>query len=203
MGKADERFIQLNATLDRIGNGATFKKRHKLTVQGDSLLLSLAIGQFGPPYGMSPARLEDLATPEERQHFPRVLRFGNCWVRLEADHAEHYLPGDPPASFLTGSHVYGSPRPDSDIDLVISADDHDLEVFRSISHGTSTMVFGRLSCILANPEQYRVWRIGTRFLFDFAKELSDLNRPPLSRDYAVSFFGRIASALGVEDWGET
>lgn len=88
-------------------------------------------------------------------------------------------------AFVTGSRVYGTPRPDSDIDLCVTgiseldyhllrenADDHK-------GSGDGSLVFGRLNLILLDAAEFEVWREATNEL---------AARKPVTREEAVREF---------------
>lgn len=84
-------------------------------------------------------------------------------------------------SLLTGSRVYGEPRPDSDIDMVILAENADdrIKLMTYRDHTTKTHVrpgnvpgyngvslrYGNLNIILVDdPKVFEAWEKGTNFL---------------------------------------
>jgi len=63
--------------------------------------------------------------------------------------------------FITGSHAYGDPRPDSDIDLVININDSELKDFLidcSEEENNSVCRFGNLNLVICDDEQYDTWK---------------------------------------------
>lgn len=93
-------------------------------------------------------------------------------------------------SFLTGSRVYGTPRVDSDVDLVVLVSQADVNVLwenndsESPSSGTATLRFGRLNVIalVDNEEgrkQYRIWNDVTEAL---------KRKAPVTKEEAVKAF---------------
>ena len=65
-------------------------------------------------------------------------------------------------SFITGSRVYGTPRPDSDVDLVVLVDEDTATLLRTLSDDKGAVRFGRLNLVVCtSPEEYSVWRLGT------------------------------------------
>lgn len=88
-------------------------------------------------------------------------------------------------AFLIGSRVYGTPRPDSDLDLVILAEP---EVRRALYDFADTepkgpLRFGNLNIIVATTvEEYRTW--GQALL----TALDDSRFEPITRDEAVMLF---------------
>lgn len=68
-------------------------------------------------------------------------------------------------AFLTGSRVYGSPREDSDIDLVVFCSEHTrktLEKHKDGGHAINAVRFGKLNLILCDSKpDYDAWQVGT------------------------------------------
>ncbi len=105
---------------------------------------------------------------------------------------------DVQASFLTGSYAYGTPTPESDIDVVLfMPDEGDRVILMEESNPGSTgspnaqgglsLRFGRLNLIVCNtPEQLEQWRSGTEAL---------IARRPVTRAEAVAYLD--------ERWGRT
>lgn len=99
-------------------------------------------------------------------------------------------------SFLTGSYAYGTPRPDSDIDLVAlvspgeihwlakaAGDDAHLAKSAPSERNSASLRFGKLNLILVTTEAlYDAWRQDTEDL---------KSRRPVTRDEAV----RVLKAL--------
>ena len=100
--------------------------------------------------------------------------------------------------FLTGSRAYGTPRPDSDVDIVVLIDDRDGEPDDELFHNLATaghcdeikeycetsacVRFGKLNIIIARcPEQYEAWRKGTE---------ECASRKPVTRDEAIEAMKR-------------
>jgi len=95
---------------------------------------------------------------------------------------------------LTGSRAYGTPREDSDIDIVMLGEtDEDYNVFVGLKFMANPTIptveeckeqlyagnlkFGRLNLILVNcPDTFDIWKQGTTLLKEFA---------PVTRDQAV------------------
>jgi len=86
------------------------------------------------------------------------------------------------APFITGSHAYGSPTENSDIDLVVWAVG---ETRAKLEVGGYPIRFGRLNLILISDiDQWDIWKIGTEALV----KLSKSRKSAVSRDEAVAFF---------------
>jgi hypothetical protein len=69
-------------------------------------------------------------------------------------------------ALVTGSHVYGKPTEDSDVDLVVVADFDDTLGLRILWEGQNqgeetsavgSMRFGNLNLILVEPDEYDRW----------------------------------------------
>lgn len=100
-------------------------------------------------------------------------------------------------AFLTGSRVYGMPRGDSDLDLVILCSPGDGEQLWHEADGGGTSgqastVFGKLNVIaLCNPAEFEAWRAGTE---------ECKTRSPVDRETAVAIIsGHLAKAKAAEN----
>src|SRR5437899_12858576 len=94
-------------------------------------------------------------------------------------------------SFLTGSHVYGTPKPDSDIDLVVLVSPEHLAKLREFAdadykwnndYHTAKLSFrfGKLNLICCTNEiDFNVWKEGT-------EKLQEIQ--PVTREDAVALF---------------
>lgn len=104
-------------------------------------------------------------------------------------------------SFLTGSRAYGTPRPESDYDLVVLID-KDLEATLrasfSVPEDESLKLKGangqELNLICVNDEdEYKAWFHATEFLKEVA---------PVSREHAIRYIKKMkekyAAAVGRE-----
>jgi hypothetical protein len=110
---------------------------------------------------------------------------------------------DRPA-FITGSHAYGTPTADSDIDLVILVEPHQVSRLMELSgirwgegsttgyeHACVSAKFDRLNLLICWTElQYDVWRQGT----DELKE-----DRPVTREQAVEKFKELRVASGLKE----
>jgi hypothetical protein len=68
-------------------------------------------------------------------------------------------------AFLTGSHVFGRPGPQSDIDLCILVDPALAAELRDMSESTKTVRFGRLNLILCESDvEFTAWKFTTERL---------------------------------------
>lgn len=85
-------------------------------------------------------------------------------------------------AFLTGSHAYGTPRPDSDIDLCVLMDNiNDLELLlqHSADRGSTGdgLEFGKLNIIAhTNKQAFGAWKAATAEL---------VARKPVTRAEAI------------------
>lgn len=79
-------------------------------------------------------------------------------------------------AFLTGSHAYGIPRPDSDIDIVMLVDD---ELYKLLNATyTGPIKDGKVNLIpFTNKIRYECWLKATEYLKTIA---------PVSREMAVA-----------------
>lgn len=98
-------------------------------------------------------------------------------------------------SFMTGSHVYGTPKPESDIDLVVRIEPDELEELRRSmnttdpvdDYGTShSLRFGSLNLICCTTDEwFEDWKQGTEVL---------AKKKPVEREEAVRVFKAIFAA---------
>lgn len=76
------------------------------------------------------------------------------------------------SAFLTGSRAYGTPRPNSDIDLVVTIHEQQtLDLLEEYSDGAGgsrggdrSLRFGRLNLIALEEWEARAWRVATNQL---------------------------------------
>jgi hypothetical protein len=100
--------------------------------------------------------------------------------------------------FITGSHAYGTPNEDSDIDLVMPASDSLCGFLHLACEGNSdrpclSMRFGKLNLIwCVTPEQYQAWYDGTQYL---------ISKAPVSRDRAKEVFAELRMTYGFSSEG--
>lgn len=104
-------------------------------------------------------------------------------------------------AFITGSRAYGTPREDSDIDLVIRCSPEDAEILLGWNEATQEermqgaaaygeegilqVRYGRLNLILCTDDyRYAEWVEGTAWLKASA---------PVTRDQAIALFEKIRS----------
>lgn len=91
-------------------------------------------------------------------------------------------------AFLTGSRAYGTPRPDSDVDLCVLLSHDDLEALAlqapqangepaSGDENDASLRFGRLNVIaMTDPGRFGAWKEATAEL---------VSRRPVTRDQAI------------------
>lgn len=94
-------------------------------------------------------------------------------------------------AFMTGSHVYGKPTPNSDVDLVIYVDQQTAKRLFSLSDEPqsdaegkySTIMFGRLNLLVCTDEtRFASWQKGTEQL---------CKQQPVTREDAIDVFKRL------------
>jgi predicted nucleotidyltransferase len=106
-------------------------------------------------------------------------------------------------SFLTGSHAYGTPTTESDVDLVVLMSKEDADKLQSLcdknqSHpedenyitaGGMSLRFGKLNLIVCTNRLYfEIWRAGTKRL---------KKRAPASREEACRLFRKLKKDEGL------
>lgn len=102
-------------------------------------------------------------------------------------------------AFITGSHAYGKPTEDSDVDLVVRVDEQTRSDLVCLLHqgksssekdytdGVLQFKVATLNLILCvSDEQYAAWAIGT-------EQLKAIR--PVTRDFAVETFKRLFGAI--------
>lgn len=99
-------------------------------------------------------------------------------------------------AFITGSHAYGSPSKDSDIDLAIRVDPQTAELLRSLSeNGDEPIRFGRLNLILCETDdQYLAWAMGTSIL---------RKNPPHDKISAKKVLDELRVKLDIDDLAQS
>jgi len=84
-------------------------------------------------------------------------------------------------AFITGSHAYGAPRSNSDVDLVVLVD-ADTQCLLQRESGDGPIRFGRLNLIAVTSERlFAAWKLGTEQLI----EERNWTGQPISRERAV------------------
>jgi len=104
-------------------------------------------------------------------------------------------------AFLTGSRVYGAPRKDSDIDLVVRVTPglrcqlEELSDTPGKINGITVIRFGRLNIIACDDDrQFAAWKFGTADL-----QLCRQFDGPVAKEEAKKTFDQIRCALGISD----
>lgn len=97
-------------------------------------------------------------------------------------------------AFITGSHAYGTPGPESDIDLVVCLDgstDDEHFLWDNSDNGGSCR-FGKLNLITLSPEKFKAWKA--------------VNDELIKRDHSVGREEAIAAfnaaGFGYSDYGQ-
>lgn len=116
------------------------------------------------------------------------------------------------SAFITGSHAYGEPRPESDIDLVLymtsdaawaleklsdkpdsKAEEDVIDAYAGM--GGKCLRFGKLNLLIfSNKKVYRMWRKGTRLLESKARR-----QHPVTRGFAIKFLDKLFIKT-IPDW---
>lgn len=96
---------------------------------------------------------------------------------------------------LTGSHVYGSPRTNSDVDLVVLVDEETAKKLEDLSdRGTYPVKFGNLNLILVTDERsFEVWKEGTEHL----KHVAETTFITPTREQAVEYLNKLFESRGL------
>lgn len=109
-------------------------------------------------------------------------------------------------SFLTGSRRYGTPRPDSDIDLVVLMEGPELTELSKLADNTDdfgspggeqyddgfSLRFGKLNLLCVTQERhFQVWKQGTDEL---------IAMKPVSRDKAMEHLAALRREHKIEGW---
>jgi predicted nucleotidyltransferase len=94
-------------------------------------------------------------------------------------------------AFITGSRAYGTPRRNSDIDLVIRCDEATADLLKSLSDEEDLVVFRNLNLILCtSDEDFAVWKHGTDLL---------KMRRPVSKGAAKTLLKSMRESIKVPD----
>ena len=100
-------------------------------------------------------------------------------------------------AFITGSHAYGEPHADSDVDLVVRVDHDDLALLRELSGCRKGPIrFGTLNIIACvSDELYLAWLDGTNALMDEGRTTGC----PIPRERACEVLKALRAVLPGED----
>lgn len=93
--------------------------------------------------------------------------------------------------FITGSHAYGTPTPDSDIDLVLPPMEKHPEYSLIVKSELSAhpVKYGKLNLILTSTEQqFNLWKQGTEEL---------VMKYPVTREAAIAHFDALFESHGL------
>ncbi len=103
-------------------------------------------------------------------------------------------------AFLTGSHTYGQPNANSDIDLVIRADPDTKQKLLELSGGSFPIKFGNLNLIVAvTDSEYSAWSLARQTCLDSVSQSGER----LDKDTCIAIHDRIRTELGVIYGGES
>lgn len=109
-------------------------------------------------------------------------------------------------SFLTGSRRYGTPHPDSDIDLVVLMDGPELTELAKLASNSDdfgspggpqyedgfSLRFGNLNLLCVTQEKhFKVWKQGTDEL---------VAKKPVTRDEAILHLAQLRHQNKIEGW---
>ena len=103
-------------------------------------------------------------------------------------------------ALITGSHAYGKPTSESDVDLVVRVGWETKELLERLS-GASTIDhaairFGKLNVIACtSDEEFAAWKFGT----EAVKKICLDGRNPVNKDDAKKVFDQFRALLGIED----
>lgn len=98
---------------------------------------------------------------------------------------------EPMYPFITGSHAYGLPNEDSDIDLVIPpiVFSNDLDLLRLNKDGAGVIRYGKLNLIVApTDEAFRLWQKCNEHL---------KSMKPVTREFAVRYIESAFNNAGI------
>lgn len=102
---------------------------------------------------------------------------------------------NPTPAFVTGSHIYGSPKPESDVDLVVLCSQKTKEKLLELSGGKYPIRFGNLNIIAAgSEEEYKAWYKAKTKCVEFSR---DKGRP-LTKEESIIVHDMVRVEYGVE-----
>lgn len=89
-------------------------------------------------------------------------------------------------AFLTGSQVYGTPTPESDVDLCVQMSWADMNALTRFADSISGSLpdaqkFGKLNLLILEDWKFRAWKRGTEDL---------VARKPVTREEAIAVLDR-------------
>lgn len=88
-------------------------------------------------------------------------------------------------AFMTGSRVYGKPRDDSDVDLVVRMDSDTAISLYKLCGSKDCIRFGILNILPAvSDKEYQIWKEGTEKLI---RKMEKTGKP-ITREEAVTLF---------------
>ncbi len=119
---------------------------------------------------------------------------------------DKFVSGAVSKSFVTGSQVYGTPHPDSDIDLVVLVSCEDLGRLTQAAQAGSgfgapggtqyedglSLRFGGLNLLCVTQQKhFDIWKQGTESL---------IAMKPVTREFAVQFLANLRRQYKIEGW---
>lgn len=100
-------------------------------------------------------------------------------------------------AFLTGSHVYGTPHDESDVDLVVRIDQKTYDKLcelAGVPHNHRPLRFGDLNLVVClDDAEYAAWKAGTETLLEDVRA----GRGPATRTGACNLFDKIRTWMGI------
>ena len=98
-------------------------------------------------------------------------------------------------AFITGSHAYGKPHRNSDVDIVILADKGTIDLLEAKSDvGQKPIRFGKLNIIATdNEKRFSIWQKGTNALRNWYHQRGET----VSREEATLMFDMLFLAEGM------
>lgn len=100
-------------------------------------------------------------------------------------------------SFLTGSQVYGKPRKDSDLDLVVLVSPETAaKLIKHSDLGKEPVRYGKLNLILCEDDiEFATWKVGTAQIY--AERM--VKKKPISAQLAKAMLDILRKAVGIAD----
>jgi hypothetical protein len=101
--------------------------------------------------------------------------------------------------FITGSHAYGTPRPDSDIDLVTLVNPNDRDKLIQLSDsGKQPIRYGKLNIIACcSKARFDVWKEGTEKLMALGTSVDNA----MAKNFFDNLFQQHSMSKSEEDSG--